>query len=139
MRTCLVLVIPALLLIPPVVSGRFSVLMVIAYILVTTGICYFLLFQLAVYNKSSLPLNEKVTAKGNFENTLQLVIEMMVFFVPVIIGVILTTLFGDTMGYIILIAIGAGFTFTHNIWLRNIYNRFMERHYENIEGFHATR
>ena len=136
---CLVLVIPALLLIPPVVSGRFSVLMVIAYILVTTGICYFLLFQLAVYNKSSLPLNEKVTAKGNFENTLQLVIEMMVFFVPVVIGVILTTLFGDTMGYIILIAIGAGFTFTHNIWLRNIYNRFMERHYENIEGFHATR
>ena len=94
--------------------------MVIAYILVTTGICYFLLFQLAVYNKSSLPLNEKVTAKGNFENTLQLVIEMMVFFVPVVIGVILTTLFGDTMGYIILIAIGAGFTFTHNIWLMSL-------------------
>ena len=80
-----------------------------------------------------------MTSKGNFENTLQLVIELVVFFVPVAIAITLTTLFGDTIGYSILAVIGLAFTLTHPIWLRNIYNRFMERRFTNIEGFHATR
>ena len=136
---CAVLILPTLLLLPPVFSGRFSVLMIIAYLFITMGVEHCLLFQLAVYNKASLPLNEKVTSKGNFENTLQLVIELVVFFVPVAIAITLTTLFGDTIGYSILAVIGLAFTLTHSIWLRNIYNRFMKRRFTNIEGFHATR
>ena len=136
---CAVLVLPTVLLLPPVLSGRFSPIMILAYMLITMGLAYFMLFQLAVYNKGSLPLNEKITSKGNFENSLQLVIELVVFFVPVAIAVTLITLFGETIGYSIVAAIGLGFTATHNIWLRNIYHRFMQRRYENIEGFHATR
>ena len=136
---CAVLVIPTVLLLPPVFSGRFSPLMILAYLLTTMGLEHFLLFQLAVYNKASLPLNEKVTSKGNFENTLQLVIELIVFFVPVVLATTLTTLFGDTVGYCIVIAIGLAFTATHRLWLQNIYRRFMTRRYDNIEGFHATR
>ena len=136
---CAVLVIPTLLLLPPVFSGRFSILMLLAYLLITMGLEHFLLFQLAVYNKTALPLNEKVTSKGNFENSLQLVIELVVFFVPVALAITLTTIFGENIGYTILIALGLAFTLTHNIWLRNIYRRFMTRRYENIEGFHATR
>ena len=136
---CAVLIVPTLLLLPPVFSGRFSVLMILAYLFLTMGVEHCLLFQLAVYNKASLPLNEKVTSKGNFENTLQIVIELIVFFVPVALAMTLTSLFGNTIGYCILIALGLGFTIIHPIWLRNIYNRFMQRRYTNIEGFHATR
>lgn len=136
---CAVLIVPTLLLLPPVFSGRFSVLMILAYLFLTMGVEHCLLFQLAVYNKASLPLNEKITSKGNFENTLQLVIELIVFFVPVALAMTLTSLFGNTIGYIILTIIGLAFTLTHPIWLRNIYNRFMQRRYTNIEGFHATR
>ena len=136
---CAVLIVPTLLLLPPVFSGRFSILMIVAYLFLTMGVEHFLLFQLAVYNKSSLPLNEKVTSKGNFENTLQIVIEIIVFFVPVVLAMTLTSLFGNTIGYIILAVIGIVFTITHPIWMRNIYNRFMKRRYTNIEGFHATR
>ncbi|MDD5825609.1 MAG: DUF5687 family protein [Prevotellaceae bacterium] len=136
---CAVLILPTLLLLPPVFSGRFSVLMVLAYLFITMGAEHCLLFQLAVYNKGSLPLNEKITSKGNFENKLQIIIELIVFFIPVLLAVTLTTIFGDTVGYLIVIAIGLGFTVTHPLWLRNIYNRFMERRYTNIEGFHATR
>ena len=136
---CSVLIIPTVLLLPPVFSGRFSILIVLAYLFITMGLEHFLLFQLAVYNKASLPLNEKVTSKGNFENSLQLVIELVVFFVPVALSLLFTNIFDEAIGYYILIAIGLAFTLTHNIWLRNIYQRFMERRYENLEGFRATR
>ena len=136
---CAVLVLPMLLLIPPVVSGRFSILMILAYLLITSGVAYFLLFLLAIFNKQSLPLNQKITSKGNFENTLQLIIELVVFFVPVFLALAFTAIFGDTTGYVIMIVIGAAFTMTHPLWLRFIYNKMMSRRYENIEGFHATR
>lgn len=135
----IVLVLPLLLLIPPIIMGKFSLLMVISYVLLTTGVAYSALFQLAVYNKQSLPLNEKVTSKGNFENSLQLIIELVVFFVPVGLTLTLTAIFGDTLGYIIMIIIGGIATAAHPLWLRNIYNRMMRRRYENIEGFHSTR
>ncbi|MGN0283075.1 MAG: DUF5687 family protein [Prevotella sp.] len=136
---CTVLLLPTLLLLPTVFSGRFSILMILAYLFTTMGIEHFLLFQLAVYNKASLPLNEKVTSKGNFENMLQIVIELIVFFVPVALSISFTTLFGDIVGYSIMIVLGLAFTLMHNLWLRNIYKRFMKRRYANIEGFHATR
>ena len=136
---CIVLVLPLLLLIPPIVSGRFSILMILAYLFITTGVAYGLLFQLAVYNKQSLPLNQKITSKGNFENKLQFIIELVVFFVPVFLALAFTALFGDTIGYIIMIVIGVVMTAAHPYWLRNIYTRMMRRRYENIEGFHATR
>lgn len=136
---CAILFIPTLILLPTIINGKFSILMVLAYFFITTGLEYFILFQLAVYNKQSLPLNTKITGKGNFENSLQLIIELIVFFVPVALALILTTIFGDNIGYSILIIIGLLFTVTHNLWLRNIYNRMMKRRYQNLDGFHETR
>ena len=136
---CAVLLLPLLLLIPTVVSGRYSILMLLAYLFTTSGPEYCILFQLAVYNKQSLPLNEKITAKGNFENSLQLIIELIVFFVPVALALTFTAIFGDTIGYTLLIIIGLAFTLTHNLWLKHIYRRMMTRRYQNLEGFHATR
>ena len=136
---CAILIITTLILLPTIFTGKFSLLMILAYIFITSGLEYFILFQLAVYNKQSLPLNTKITGKGNFENSLQLVIELIVFFVPVALAMILTAIFGDTIGYSILIAIGLLFTVTHQLWLRNIYKRMMQRRYQNLNGFHETR
>ena len=136
---CMVLALPLLILLAPIFTGKFSVLMVLAYLFTTSGTNYFLLFQLAVYNKQSLPLNEKVTGKGNFENTLQLVIEAVVFIVPTFIATVLSLFLGDTIAYTILLVVGILFTVSHPIWLRNIYQRMMTRKYQNMEGFHATR
>ena len=136
---CAVLLLPALLLIPTVVSGRYSILMILAYVFITSGPEYCILFQLAVYNKQTLPLNEKITGKGNFENSLQLVIELIVFFIPVALALLFTAIFGDTIGYTILIVIGLLFTFTHSLWLKNVYRRMMTRRYQNLDGFHTTR
>lgn len=136
---CAILLLPTIILIPTVISGKFSILMILAYLFTTSGPEYFILFQLAVYNKKTMPLNEKITAKGNFDNSLQMITLAIVFFVPMALAVTLTTLFGNDTGYTILIAIGISFTVTNHLWLGNIYNRMMARHYDNLEGFHSTR
>jgi len=113
--------------------------MLFAYMLLTAGFLHFVIFQLAVYNKQTIPLQLKVTAKGNFENGMQLFIELFAFFGPVLITGLGYLLIGLTYTYIILCIIGLAFIATHHLWIRNIYNRMMKRRYENIEGFINTR
>ena len=113
--------------------------MILAYLLITTGPEYCLLFQLAIWNNQTLPLNDKITGKNQFENKLQLIIELIVFFVPVLLVLILQTLFSDTVAYIVMIVIGLAFTLAEPYWMRNIYQRMMKRRYQNLDGFHTTR
>jgi len=135
----LILVIPFLIMLPAVFTGKFTLLMLFAYMLITAGFLHFIIFQLAVYNKQTLPLQQKMTAKGNFENGMQIVIEMVALFGPILMTGLGYLLIGLTNTYIVMCIIGSGFIATHTIWIRNIYNRMMERKYENLEGFHSTR
>ncbi len=134
-----VLIIPFVIMLPAVIAGKYTILMLLAYMLLTAGFLHFVIFQLAVYNKQTIPLQLKVTAKGNFENGIQLVIELFAFFGPILITGLGYLLIGLTYTYIILCIIGLAFIATHHLWIRNIYNRMMKRRYENIEGFINTR
>ncbi|MBO5593546.1 MAG: hypothetical protein J5931_02960 [Prevotella sp.] len=135
----LILVIPFLIMLPAVFTGKFTLLMLFAYMLITAGFLHFIIFQLAVYNKQTLPLQQKMTAKGNFENGMQIVIEMVALLGPILMTGLGYLLIGLTYTYIVMCIIGVGFIATHPLWIRNIYNRMMERKYENLEGFHSTR
>ena len=133
------LIIPFVIMLPAVFAGKYTILMLFAYMLLTAGFLHFVIFQLAVYNKQTIPLQLKVTAKGNFENGMQLFIELFAFFGPILITGLGYLLVGLTYTYIILCVIGLAFIATHHLWIRNIYNRMMKRRYENIEGFINTR
>ena len=135
----LILVIPFLIMLPAVFTGKFTLLMLFAYMLMTAGFLHFIIFQLAVYNKQTLPLQQKMTAKGNFENGMQIVIEMVALFGPVLITGLGYLLVGLTYTYIFMCVLGLAFIVSHPLWIRNIYNRMMERRYVNLEGFHSTR
>lgn len=136
---CAVLLLPLLITLIPVFTGKFTILMILAYLLTATGPVYFMLFQLAVWNKQSLPLNDKITGKNQMENKWQGIASMVAMFAPVILVLLLQAIFSETVAYITLIIIGAAFTLTESWWLRNIYRRMMKRRYANLEGFHATR
>lgn len=137
---CLILILPFTLCMAPVISGKWSIFMVLACGIFTAGFQFFLLFQLAVINRSSQPLNTKFISKNGMENNKwQFIIEMICMFVPVALLTLLQATLGVTWAYVTMIVIGIGFIATHNIWLRNIYNRFMRKRYENMEGFRATR
>ncbi|SHL69154.1 hypothetical protein SAMN04488494_0487 [Xylanibacter ruminicola] len=134
-----VLIIPFVIMLPAVFTGKYTILMLFAYMLLTAGFLHFVIFQLAVYNKQTLPLQLKVTAKGNFENGMQLVIELFALFGPVLITGLGYLLVGLTYTYIFMCIVGLAFIIAHPIWIRNIYTRMMKRRYENLEGFMNTR
>lgn len=134
-----ILFIPCLLMLPAVIAGKFSVLMMVAYMLLCSGMLYFMLFQLAVFNKQTLPLNQKLTGKGNVENGMQLIIELVAMFAPLVLVALLIIMASETTAYIVLALVGLLLTLSHPLWLHNIYNRMMKRKYENMEGFHASR
>ena len=134
-----VLLIPFIVMLPAVFTGKFTLLMLLGYMLLTAGVLHFVIFQLAVYNKQTLPLQQKMTAKGNFENGMQLVIELLSLFAPGAIATVGFLLFGETWTFVFMSLIGLAFIITHPIWIRHIYKRMMQRRYENIYGFHSTR
>lgn len=134
------LLLPLVLMIPTVIQGKCTLLMLFSILIFTAGIEYFIIFQCAVYNKQTIPLNTKFIAKGSVENNYwQLVISLGVLFVPVLLIIIMLTVFSRNVAYLILMAIGLLFLFTNSLWIRNIYNRLMRRRYENMESFRATR
>ena len=133
------LLIPFLIMLPAVFKGKFTWLMIFAYMSLAAGLVHFILFQLAVYNKQTIPLQLKITSGSNIENGWQLVIEMLALCAP---GIIVSTGFalaGETPTYIFMILLGLVLVALHPLWIRNIYKRMMQRRYENLEGFHATR
>ncbi|MCD8202417.1 MAG: DUF5687 family protein, partial [Prevotella sp.] len=78
------LLIPFILLLATVFTGRESFLMLLSLACFTAGPCYCLLMQMAVYNKQTIPLNAKLTAKGNMNNYFQIVVELLVMFIPIV-------------------------------------------------------
>ena len=76
---CAVLLLPMVITLIPVFTGKFTILMILAYLLTATGPVYFMLFQLAVWNKQTLPLNDKITGKNQMENKWQGIASMVSF------------------------------------------------------------
>ena len=137
---CAMLVLPFVLMLPQVFSGKWSLLMVVGIGIFTAGFQYFMLFQLAVTNKITVPLNTKFVSKSGVENSKwQLVVSFSIMLLPVMIIMLLSFLLGETAAYIITLLVGLAFVGTHRLWLRNIYNRFMKRRYINLEGYRSSR
>ena len=130
--------IPFILMIPAVVMGKVTLLGIVAWFFYTTGFIYFCFFQLAVYNKQTIPLNEKMTARQS-GSAVQMIISFAAFGVPLIMYSLLNGVLDQTITYCILLAVGLGFTLTSPLWIKNVYQRFMKRRYENMEGFRDSR
>ena len=135
---CALLFIPLVIMILPITEGKISLLSALACFFLTSGFTFWMLMQLAVYNKLTLNLNTKLTGKNSGGNFFQTMIIMAGFFGPVIIIQPLITLLSETAALFVVLCIGLAFTLTHPLWLRNIYKRFMARRYENMEGFRAS-
>ena len=133
----LLLFIPPIILLPLMIVGKMSVWMNVGYFFFTAGVLYPLLFQMAVYNNNTLPMNTKITSKQG--NTAQQIVATLILFLPIGLEKAATALLGNPWGYIFLAALGIIGIATHQLWLRNVYQRFMARRYKNMEGFRASR
>lgn len=134
------LLLPLLLMIPIVVMGKGSPLMLLSLMLFVGGAVYCVLFILVIFNKQTVPLNTKFIGKGSMQtNYMQLVITFGIYIVPLVVVSVLKLFISENATFGVLAAIGIGFIATHKLWLRWIYGLFMRRRYENMEGLRATR
>ncbi len=132
-------IIPFVLMLPAIIMGKVTLLNAFAMMLFTTGPVYFLLFQMAVYNTKTQPLNEGITGRYQAGSALQTIISLMALGLPMMFFFIFNALFGQTTTFWILLGIGLCFTLTSPWWIRNVYQRFMKRRYTNMEGFRDSR
>ena len=136
---CAVLVVPLAILLPAAAVGKLSPWLVAACFFSASGPAYFILFQLAVSNCQTMPLNNRITGKVRNNVAMPLIVCVTVFAVPSLLLLLLQNLIGRAFALITLTAIGIAFTAMHRLWLKNVYIRMMHRKYMNLEGFHATK
>ena len=104
------------------------------------GFQYFVLLQMAVYNKQTIPLNQKLTNNNGADNNyIQMILMGVIFIVPNVMCAVLQSVFSDNVSYSVMLTIGMVFIATHNLWLKNIYKRLMKRKYINMDGFRTSR
>ncbi len=133
-------ILPMVIMIPTIITGKYTLLAVMAMLCFTLGPVYCIFMQTTVWNKQTTPLNSKMVNKGNVESNWFVVgIEMGAMFGPVVLLFIFNTLLSETMTYVIMLIVGLAFIATRKLWMRNIYHRFMIRRYVNMESFRATR
>lgn len=136
----LLLIVPFLLMLPTLITGKCSLLMLLAIIALISGPIHIIFLHMAIYNKQTVPLNTKFIGRGSMEtNYVQIVVNMAALFIPPFLVGLLPLLWGETVAYIIILCIGISFIATNRFWIRGIYKKMMRRRYTNLEGFRATR
>ena len=136
----LLLAFPFLLMIPIMVMGKCSVLMMVAVMLLTAGPVNCVFLYMAVWNKQTIPLNTKFIGKGSAENNwIQVIVQFAAFLLPMFLFIFLPNLLDELLGYIIISLIGLAFILTHHYWISDIYKRMMKRKYVNMEGLRSSR
>ena len=136
---CLMLIFPMLFALLPIIEGKVLLVEALACAFFTMGCVFPFLFQLAVYNKSSLHLNQKVTKSNSRSSKTQIIFSFVALFVPMLVMYILIVLLDTVIASSVLLGLGLIGFLLNPVWLRNIYNRFMLRRYDNMAGFRDSR
>jgi len=93
----------------------------------------FFFFQSAVYNKHRMDM------LGSLRKVSSINLHSLISIgcILSILGIvrIIAWLSSETTALYFMLILGIAFTFTSPFWLRNIYNRFLKRKYQNMNGF----
>lgn len=135
---CLMLVVPLLFSLMPIIEGKITLLTALGCLFFTSGVVFPFIFQLAVYNDSTIHLNEKLTKAGK-DAKVQMLTSAVALFFPMLLMYTLVDIFDDKIASTTMITLGIIGTAFHPLWLRNIYNRFMRQRYKNMDGFRNSR
>ncbi|MBR1667777.1 MAG: hypothetical protein IJ693_12170 [Bacteroidaceae bacterium] len=135
---CLMLIVPTLFSLMPILEGKITVMTALGCLFFTSGAVFPFIFQLAVYNDSTIHLNKKLT-RGGHDTKVQMLMSGAALFLPMLVMYVLVECFNNDIAAIAMIVIGLIGTLLHPLWLRNIYNRFMKRRYQNMDGFRNSR
>jgi hypothetical protein len=133
---CSCLLLPFLLLLPLVITGKWNLLMLVAYAAFTAGFQNYILLQNVTISQSKVPLNEKFISKGGVEtNYINIVILFACLILPLFLFHVINTLFSEMTAYLIILTIGLIFMASHRWWISRLYHRWMRRRYVLLAKF----
>jgi len=135
---CMLTLIPLLFCIMPIIKEKITVIEALGCLFFTTGCVFPFLFQLAVYNDSTINLNAKITKAGT-NTKAQMLFSIAGLFVPMIVMYVLMLCFSKNVAAWCMFVMGLTGTALFPVWLRNVYDRFMKRRYKNMDGFRNSR
>ncbi len=135
----LMIVFPMLFMLMPIMEGKIQLIEALSCAFFATGCIFPFLFQLAVYNKTTINLNQKVIRSSGRNTKTQIIFSLAALLLPVVLMYILVLCFNDLVAAWLMLGLGIIGTLASPLWLRNIYHRFMLRRYINMEGFRDTR
>lgn len=131
------LLIPLLCLLPAVIMGNVSLWLILAFFLYTAGFTYRILFQMAIYNKVSYPMNASHSATRS--NTkipyMQYIVPFIVLGLPVPVILLGKNYHLENLSNLLLALIGLPFILTHRHWIKQINRRMRVQQHEQIAGF----
>lgn len=134
------LIVPALIYIVPIYTGKFTVMMVLAYLLFSMGIVNGIFLFNGSFNKSTLPLNKNFMGNGGADtNYVQIIIQIFGLAIPILVYQLLIAFFGSNTAHIIMSVIGLIAIFTSNLWLKLIYKCMMSRKYAMLDGLRQSK
>ncbi len=136
---CILLLLPFMFALLPVFKGKFLFIEILGCLFFVAGCVFPFLFQQAVYNKHTIPLNVQII-KQSSNSKVQIITSLLALFTPMIIMNILYVVFDSRITTsITMLTMGLIGTLSNSIWIRNIYNRLLKRRYINMESFRSTR
>ena len=131
--------IPFTLMIPGMVNGSISLTLCLGWLFFTPGLIYCMLFQMAAYNSRTIDLTTKMMSGKNVGSGMQNLLSGASFFVPFLFYFLACAAVGETYAPWLMMGIGLVFIVASPWWLKKVYQHFMKRRYENLEGFHNSR
>lgn len=137
---CALLVIPFLMTLPSaILTDTVTLTTLLGYLSFTMGCTFPMMMQLAVYNNRTINLNASAMQKSGGNSAYQTLIVGCSLGVPLIVTGILQAFTDADTTYLILLLMGLPGIALHKWWIENIYRRFRQRRYANMEGFRNTR
>ena len=135
---CCLMLVPLLISLFPIAKGKMTVIDSLGCLFFTSGVVMPFLFQLAAYNDATIHLNQRLTKSGRSTKA-QMIFASIALFLPMLIMYGLMNFWGQQTAALIMMVIGLLGTALHPLWLRNIYNRFMQRRHQIMDGFRNSR
>jgi hypothetical protein len=135
---CALMLVPLLISLFPIFKEKMTIIDALGCMFFTSGVVMPFLFQLAAYNDSTIHLNQRITKSGR-STKVQMIFSSIALFLPMLIMYTLMNFWGERTAALIMMAMGLLGTILHPLWLRNIYNRFMNRRHQIMDGFRNSR
>lgn len=136
---CLLLVIPLVCLLPALIWGNTSVLLVFSQLVYTAGVTLPIIMLLALVNRKTAPLDASLMGKGQWNSPYQALSVAFAFFAPIALCRILFFWMEPSTAYLVCILLGLPGILLHPLWCKVLYRKVLQKRHSLMESLRETR